>query len=479
MNLPRAHASGHRHPQLLVPAALIGLLLSGCATFSTDGGVDGVQSMARERVAEQLRLPARDADSSLSTEAVRDLLGGPLTADAAVQLAILNNPGLRASFSGLGIAEADLVQAGRLTNPVFSFSNKRSSDAQSIERTLLVNILSLAILPLRQTIAGRQFEAAQLEVAADIVSLAGDTRRAWIAAVAAQESAKYFEQVRMAAEASAELAARMARVGNFNKLAHMREQAFYADATAQLAKARLAAAVERERLTRLLGLAGPDIGYELPDRLPELPDMPMEAVNAEQTALERRLDVQLAKKSTASLASDMGLIRAARFINVLEAGYTNESESRERRKDGYEIEVSIPIFDWGDAKLARAEATYMQSVHRTAQVARTAQSEVRESYQVYRTAYDIARHYRDEIVPLRKRIAEENTLRYNGMLIGVFELLADAREQVASVNGYLVALRDFWLAQADLDLTVNGGVRTGAAQPRAATMPAGGTAGGH
>ena len=68
----------------------------------------------------------------------------------------------------------------------------------------------------------------------------------------------------------------------------------------------------------------------------------------------------------------------------------------------------------------------------------------------YRTAYDLARHYRDEIVPLRKRISDENVLRYNGMLISVFELLADARQQVASVKGYIEALRDFWIADANL-----------------------------
>jgi outer membrane protein TolC len=479
MNAQGRDCSRIRSAQLLARIVVVNLLLSGCATFSKDGGIGSVQSLARDRVAEQPRLPEASADAAATKEAIKELLAKPLTADAAVQLAVLNNPGLRASFSGLGIAEADVVQAGRLSNPIFSFSNRRSSEAQSIERTVLINVLALVTMPLRQTIAGRQFEAAQLELAADIVRVAGDTRKAWVSAVAAQESVKYFEQVRMAAEASAELAARMARVGNFTKLAHMREQAFYADATAQLARTRLAAVVERERLTRLLGLTGSQIQYQLPDRLPDLPNMPMEAMNAEQTALDRRLDVQLARKNTVALASDLGLTRATRFINVLEAGYTNESASGERRQNGYEIEVSIPIFDWGDAKLARAEATYMQSVHRTAQLAVTAQSEVRETYQAYRTAYDIARHYRDEIVPLRKRIADENTLRYNGMLIGVFELLADAREQVASVNGYLEALRDFWLAQTDLDLALNGGSPTGGMRARAATMPAGGSAGGH
>jgi outer membrane protein TolC len=479
MNARGCNLSRIRSARALTHIAVVSLLLSGCATFSQDGGVSSIESLARERIGERLNLPERGTGAVVSAETIKEFLAKPLSADAAVQLAILNNPGLRASFSGLGIAEEDLVQAGRLSNPTFSFTNRRSSELQTIERTVLINVLALVTMPLRQTIAGRQFEAAQLELAAGVVRVAGDTRKAWISAVAAQESVKYFDQVRMAAEASAELAARMARVGNFNKLAHMREQAFYADATAQLAKARLAAAVERERLNRLLGLGGPQIHYQLPDRLPDLPDMPMEAMNAEQTALDRRLDVRLARRSTEALASDLGLTRATRFINVLEAGYANENESGERRKNGYEIEVSIPIFDWGDAKLARAEATYMQSVQRTAQATLTAQSEVRETYQAYRTAYDIARHYRDEVVPLRKRIADENTLRYNGMLIGVFELLADAREQVASVNGYLEALRDFWLAQTDLDLALNGGSPNGGMRARTAAMPAGGSAGGH
>ena len=473
---PKFPRAGPWHTAVFATAALA---LSGCVTLSADRGLDRVRSLTSERVPSPLTLPDSRADPASSQHAINELLQPPLTADAAVQLAVLNNPGLRASFSGLGVAESDLVQAGRLSNPVFSFGNRRSSEAQSIERSLLVNLLSLIAYPLRQNVARRQFEAVQLELAADVVRVAGDTRRAWISAVAAQESVRYFEQVRMAAEAGAELASRMASVGNFNRLAHMREQLFYAEATAQLAKARLAAVVERERLTRLLGVSGPGAAYQLPDRLPGLPEAPVQPLNAEQAALDRRLDVQMARRSTSALAADLGLTRALRFVNVLEAGYANESATGERRQNGYEIEISIPIFDWGDAQLARAEAAYMQSVHRTAQVAQAAQSEVRERYQSYRTAYDIARHYRDEIVPLRKRIADENVLRYNGMLIGVFELLADAREQVASVNGYLEALRDFWLAQADLDLAMNGGSSASGAGVRAPAMPAGGSASAH
>jgi outer membrane protein TolC len=343
----------------------------------------------------------------------------------------------------------------------------------------MVSVLSLLTIPLAQQVAGRQNEVMQLRVASEVVRLASETRRAYFVAVSAQESVKYFGQVQLAAEAAAELAKRMAKVGNFTKLAEMREQVFYADATAALAKARLTAVIARERLARLLGVSGPDIEYQLPDRLPNLPEGTIAPFDAERTALERRLDVLMAKRSMEAMAANLGLTKATRFINVLEVGYTNESNTGERRQNGYEIDIEIPLFDWGDAKLARAEATYMQSVHRLQGIALTAQSEVRESYQTYRTTFDLARHYRDEIVPLRKRIADENVLRYNGMLISVFELLADAREQIASVNGYIDAVRDFWIAESELQLALSGTSSGGASNPRAPEMRGTSSTGGH
>ena len=123
---------------------------------------------------------------------------------------------------------------------------------------------------------------------------------------------------------------------------------------------------------------------------------------------------------------------------------------------GWEIGFELPLFDWGDARVAKAEAVYMQTVHLAAQTAIEARSEVREAYTAYRTAFELARFQRDEVVPLNQRISEENLLRYNGMFIGVFELLADARTQIASVNTSIQALRDFWLAQADLDMALIG-----------------------
>jgi outer membrane protein TolC len=461
-------------------AAACGLLLAGCATFSSDGGMDDVTNLAQKRVgAPAAAVPAaRDADAARARS--DELLRAPLTADAAVEIALLRNPALRARLGELELAEADLVQAGRLRNPVFAYSNKRNADVTQIDRAFLVNVAALVMMPLALEIEQRRFAQAKLVAASEIVATVAAVRHAYVRAVAAQEMAAYAAQVALSAEASSELARRMQQVGNWSRLAQMREQAYYAEATAQLARAQQAAVAEREQLTRLLGLTGADIAFVLPAHLPDIPTMPFAIVDAERTAMERRLDVQVAKLDAESVAKALGLTRATRFVNVLEVGYTNESETGDARKNGYEIALELPLFDWSESRIARAEIRYRQAMARTAEIAVNAQSEVREAYAGYRTAYDLAKHYRDEIVPLRKRIAEENLLRYNGMLIGVFELLADGREQTASVIAAIAATRDYWLADAALQLVLTGR-SPGAVLARsgdAPSLPAAG-AGGH
>jgi outer membrane protein TolC len=288
------------------------------------------------------------------------------------------------------------------------------------------------------------------------MQVAADTRRAWVGAVAAQQSAAYAEQVKGAAEVASELARRMVNAGNFSKLDQAREQAFYADATTQLARARQQALAERERLTRLLGLWGNDIAFKLPERLPDLPPSLPDMTDIERQAMQQRLDVQAAVGNAENIANSLGLTKATGYFSVLEAKYIRNSESGKPRQTGYEIELRLPIFDSGSAKLARAENIHRQAVNRAADVAIRARSEVREAYGAWRTSYDMASHYRDEVVPLRTRIGEETLLRYNGMLMSVFELLAESRQQVGAVINAIEAQRDFWLADTTLQLTING-----------------------
>ncbi len=432
------------------------LLLGGCATFSKDGGFDSVAQLSEARLGKTIK-PVRNSDDAKAVDAsIKNLLAKPLNAEDAVQIALLNNRGLQAGYAELGIAEADLVQAGRLQNPRFDFKHITQGADTIIERTFTVSLVNLIMLPQASRLERQRFEAVKLQVANQVLRLAADTHKAYFEAVAAQQSVMYARQVNAAAEAGAELGGRMARVGNWSKLEQDREQVFYADATAALARTEQESVMAREKLTRLLGLWGSETQFQLPERLPDLPAKPLLVKDAEAYAINNRLDIQAARQQTASLASSLGLTRTTRFINVLDLGYLRNTDSGLPRATGYELSLEIPLFDWGNARVAKAEAIYMQSVNHLAETAVNARSEVRESYLGYRSAYDLARHYRDNIVPLRKQISDENMLRYNGMLISVFELLADAREQVLSVNGYINALKDYWVAQTDLTAALGG-----------------------
>nr|WP_315396946.1 TolC family protein [uncultured Duganella sp.] len=436
---------------------LSALLLAGCASLSPDGGLNDVSSLTQNRIGQAAHFTK---DASGGAQQVQELLRSPLTVESAVQVALLNNSALRVSFAELGVAEADFVQAGRMRNPGFSFGRLSGGGDAEIDRSVMLDIVGLLTLPTRKRIEGRRFEQAKLQVAAQAVQLAADTRRAYFTAVAAAQSAAFAAQVRAAAEASSELGDSLAKVGNWSRLDQARERAFYQDAVTQLARAKFEATASREQLIRLLGLWGAQQEFALPDRLPDLPTRPREMNNAEAQAMSQRLDVLAARWDTEATASALGLTKTTAFINVFDAGYQNRSATGRPRDNGYQVSLELPIFDWGGAKVARAEALYMQSVHRTTDIAVRARSEVREAYSGYRTTYDIARHYRDDVVPLRRKISDAVLLRYNGMLASVFELLADSRDQLASVNTAIETQRDFWIAETKLQVAINGGGNT-------------------
>jgi outer membrane protein TolC len=432
------------------------MVLGGCATFSRDRGFGAVEQIARERLQKDVKWPRDDGERDSIRSAVKGLLASPLSADNAVQTALLNNLGLQATYAELGIAEADLVQAGRMMNPHFAYLRTSEGGARKLEWALMFPIVDLLTIPLRTRIEGRRFEQVKLAVAGRMLDVATNTRNAWIEAVAAEERVRYLEQVKLAAEASSDLASRMERAGNFNRLDRMREEVFHAETSAQLARARQGAVAGRERLTRLMGFSGDDVVFTLPERLPELPADTLGPRGLEARAMTERLDVRAAALETESLAGSLGLTRATRFVNVLELGPAATKEDPEPWKRGFEVSLQLPLFDWGGARVSKAESIYMQALHRVAETAVNARSEVREAYSAYQTAYDAAKRYRDEIVPLRKKIAEENMLRYNGMLISVFDLLADAREQVGAVISYIETLGDFWRSESDLQAAFNG-----------------------
>lgn len=448
-------------PTLKLSAHVLAILLTGCASVSINDNLAATQAFAKEKLQVEPRWLASDAARQQANTEVDAVLDKPLTADDAVRITLRYSPSYQILLAESAAASSNATRAARLSNPVFSFEKmvRTEGGVRELEIThaLAFSLFDVLTLPARVQIADAQQQRLRMQAAADTVQAAMEARQAWVRAVAAQQSVTYAEQVMQAAEAGAELARRMQAAGNFNRLQRAREQAFYADATAQLARARQLAQACREALIRRLGLNDEQATrLQLSERLPDLPDAPRDEQATTQTALDERLDVRLARFNLDATARAAGLTRVESIVNGLTVGVANKSESGKPMQRGYQLEVPLPIFDFGDATHANAQAQYMAAFYRTAQTAVDARSQLRQSYFDYRTSYDLARHYRDEIVPLHKTISDEVQLQYNGMLIGVFDLLADAREQAASVMAAIDAQRDFWLADATLQANLIG-----------------------
>lgn len=467
------------NPLLMSPALVCaGLALSGCASLQPQERFAPLQAQTQALLKQDLQWP-RDAEQTeaLATR-VAELLALPLTADSAVQIALLNHRGLRAELHQLGVADADLVQLSRPLNPELSLGRMRQGSETEIERGLHLNLGSWLSLDRSRRVGALRLRQTQQDLALQVLAIAAQARKAYYQALAAEQLRQYSRQVMDAAEAGAELARRMAAAGNVNKLRQAREHGFYAEAALSVARAEAQARSQRETLIRALGLWGEQTQFRLPERLPALPGAARELPEVERQAIAQRLDVQAAKRAAELRASELGLSQRTRFINVLELGIVRNSSKEEPTQRGFELSLELPLFDWGQARVARAESLYMQALERTAHTAIQARSEAREAYGRYRSAFDIARHYATEIVPTRQRIADENLLRYNGMLIGVFELLADARAQIGAVSAAIEAQRDFFLAEAELDQALIGPVGASAVSSSSAA-PAEASAGGH
>jgi outer membrane protein TolC len=302
-------------------------LLTGCATLTPDAGFAAVAQTARDTLGKDLQWARTDTDLDGIRQRVSGMLARPLSVDDAVQVALLHNRGLQAGFQDLGITEADVVQATRLPNPGFSIGRLTRGDEVELERGLHLNLARLLAWPAHREIGAQRLQQTQARVATQVLTLAADTRKAYYNALAAEETARHQRQVVQAAEAGAELARRMAQVGNFSKLQQAREQVFHADALLNLARAEQLQRVTRERLTRLLGLWGDQTLFTLPERLPALPPAVLDLPDIERVALAQRLDVRAARAVAAQTARQPGLTRTTRFVNVLELGLARFNHS--------------------------------------------------------------------------------------------------------------------------------------------------------
>ena len=484
------------------------IVLSGCVAMASTGGYRlndaGFANVAhytskgtgKETVWVQSRAEAQAVSRRVSA-----MIGGKtIDADVAVQVALLNNKGLQAAYASVGESAAEAWQQSLLINPVVSLGvlgvgAPELGAYRALEGLIVNNILTVLTREKRMAVADARFRQAQLVAVERTLSLAAETRIAWIDAVAAFEMVTYLKQARVAADAASELALELGKTGAFPKTAQGREHAFYAELTGQVAQAKLEAQLAKEKLTRLMGLWGSDVSYYVPDRLPTIRGNVKSKPNIEAEALDKRVDLQIGKMELEALARSYRLTDATRTLTDLEiiAGVEaeREIESEVELENGelvatsekktvitpqIEVEFAIPIFDSGKARLRKGELAYMRAANELAQKAVDIRSEARSAYTDYRSSREIALHYRDRVVPLRTQVQAESLLEFNGMISNTFELLADARAKIGALQQSVDAKRRFYVAEANLSATIYGGGAGGGGGGGGAVVAEGGGA---
>jgi outer membrane protein TolC len=465
------------------------MLIGGCASFSADGGMGPVQTATYADIEKDVAKIGDDQAALTAKARVAQLLRRPLTADTAVQVALLNNRGLQAAFNELGVAEAQMVAGSLPPNPRLGISKLSGRFEIEIERQIAGSLLALATLPARAQIAQDRFQAAQLRAAEAVLKLAADTRRQYYRAGAANAQVTFYQEAKASADAASELFKRLGESGGVNKLDQAREFAFEAELTVQLAQARQQQRQERERLVRQLGLWGDDLKFQI-GSLPPLPKLQsVKAIEAE--ALRKRIDLRIARMELDTLANSLGLTQATRFVNDIDllgrrtydrgrsVSEEGDVERETRRSRTLELEIEIPIYDFGQSKVALAEQTYMQAANRLAEKAVNIRSEAREAYTAYRANYDITRQYQNNVLPLRKIILDQSLLQYSGMLTDVTDLITDARNRILSNVAAINARRDFWIAHTDFKHALIGGGSGGGGPATVAAASGGDAGGGH
>ena len=441
-------------PARALPALAFALALAGCASLSPQPPADEVSSLLESRGAVAVDWSAVGAPAD-ERRALSGWLDKPMTLDAALRVAMLQSPSLREEYARLGLARAEVLEAVQLENPRLSLS-RLSVDGGGHNRTagLSLPLVDLLVLPARARLAAADYERARLDVAGSVLGIAADVEAAWYAYVAARQVAAMRGAVAEGSAASAELAQRFFDAGNISELQLRQEQAIASEARIDALRARADAGRHRLELNTLLGLSGPAAQWEVSENLP-LPvpreDDPAQLV---QLARDGNLELLAARQEAQVLADALGLTRTLRWLGSSEIGYEREEEADGKRLRGPHLSLELPVFNQGQAKMARAQAQLAGALARVQRAELSSENAVRLGAEAVSALREVVALHRDALVPQREDIVARQQERQNFMLIGVFELVQAKVAEYDAYQAYLEAVRDYWLARVELSRAV-------------------------
>ncbi len=440
----------------ILPA--VALLAAGCAT--PKGSLERVQGTVAERSGKQVHWNRGGPEDAQIEQGVQTLLRRQLTAGSAVQVALLNNRELQARFEEVGIAQAEVIQAGLMTNPNFSASFRfpnRPPSGTNIEYSLAQNFLELLVLPLRKRIANAQLAQTEIRIADEVLKLAAEVKIAFYTVQARQQLLDRLRVISETNETAAEFTKRLHDAGNTSDLELANQQGSYEQSRLEVAQTELQVRRDRERLNRLMGVWGPNTNWTVGDHLPELPGSEGSLQHLESRAIAQRLDLQAARMQLDLVGQSLALRTKMRYVPAeIRIGVDTEKEPDGQRVTGPTLDLELPIFNQGQGEIAKLTAQYRQSQREMEAMAVNIRSEVREARDQLIAARELTSYIGKRLLPTQQQALNLTLQQYNFMLKGAYDLLLAKQNEVAAERSYIEAWRDYWTARAELEHAVGG-----------------------
>ncbi|MEP6810005.1 MAG: TolC family protein [Chthoniobacterales bacterium] len=421
--------------------------------------VDDLQTTVHGRIGKRVEWRKDAAADAEIARTVHGLLRGKLTADRAVQVALLNNRQLQATFEEIGIANADLTEAGLLKNPSFDVSARfpdRPPSGTNLEFSIVQDFIDVFLIPLRKKVAANELARAKLRVGDSALKLASEVKTTFYTLQAKQQLLTRITALGATNAAALEFAQRQHEGGTINDLELANQQASYSQGRADAAEVAAELRADREKLNRLMCVWGAETEWKIADELPSLPGRKLPVERLESLAVAQRLDLAAAKAELGAVVKSLGLTKTYRYLGAVEFGVDTEKEPDGQRVTGPTLRLELPVFNHGQGRIAKAQAQLRQAERRLEAEAIAIRSEVREARDRLLAKENLASYYRDELIPERTRILQLTLEHYNAMLKGAYDLLLAKQNELAAERSYIDALRDYWIARADLERAVGG-----------------------
>src|SRR5271157_2246918 len=440
-------------------SSILSMTLPAASAREKEEMFQSVQQSVQERTGKTVRWERDQAAQEQALQEVHLLLRKPLTVETAVQIALLNNRSLQATFEEIALSAADLIEAATIPNPridlAIRFPDKPPSGTY-IDYGAAIDFLSIMMIPLKKRVAKDQLEAAALRVADETLELVSQVKGAFYSLQASQQLLKRFQLIADTNAASLDLAQRQHQAGNITDLAMAQQQASYSRSRLDVAITEVEIRRNREKLDRLLGLWGANTDWQIAGELPEVPSSEVSTRSLERLAISQRLDLQADYLHFSSQAKNLGLTKAFRLLGALDFGIESERETDSQPRTGPIFAIELPIFNQGQARIARGEAALRQSQDKFEALAVDIRSQIRELRDELASKREIARFYKDELLPGQRGILNESLINYNAMAIGNFELFTTKAEEARTEREYIEAVRDYWISRAELERAVGG-----------------------